>query len=305
MSTRIIGHRGASGYRPEHTEAAYRLAIELGVDALEPDLVLSRDGVVIIRHEHDLSHSTDVADRSEFADRQREGFGEDGPVIGWFTEDFDWAELATLRAREPRPTVRPQNTAFDDAQGIMRFRDLLDLLAEPHSRGTSAEAVQLVAELKHTNAYAALGMDLVGAVLSELTAAGWRPDDPRLIFESFEAEPLDALAGWGKRVLLIDEAHWPADLIQAAKRFDGVSFDTEHLLLEPDLPARLHEQGLLAFAYTLRPENAFLPERYRTSGEPSDYGNWREWFELVLHSGLDAVFVDHPDLPGDVVGPDA
>lgn len=304
MSTRIIAHRGASGYRPEHTEAAYRLAFAQGADAVEPDLLLSRDGVVVIRHEHDLSNSTDVADRPEFAARRRLGFGEDGPVEGrfpsavegWFTEDFDWAELATLRAREPRPALRPANAEWNDREAVLRFADLLRLLDEPIARSASGAATLLVAELKHANDFAALGFDLVAAVLADLEAAGWQPDDQRLIFESFEPEPLHALAGWGQRVLLVDEGHWPADPLAAAEPFDGLSFDVERLLVDPELPARLHAAGKQAYAYTLRPENAFLPERYRTSAGPAEWGNWQAWVDFVLGCGLDAVFVDHPDL---------
>lgn len=291
MSTQIIGHRGASGYRPEHTESAYRLAITQGADAVEPDLVFSTDGVLVVRHEHDLSASTDIADRPEFANRRRMGFGEDDLLFGWFTEDFSWAELATLRAREPRPEYRPGNSQFNDDEPILRFSDLLRLLDEPAHRN-----VLLVAELKHANAYAALGMDMVAAVQAELAAAGWAPDEPRLVFESFEPEPLRALAGWGTRVLLLDEAHWPKDPIAVAAEFDGLSFDVERLLVELDLPARLHTAGKLAYAYTLRPENAFLPEAFCGPGGPSDWGNWQPWFAQVLAAGLDAVFLDHPDL---------
>lgn len=293
----IIAHRGASGYRPEHTEAAYRLAFTQGADAVEPDLVLSRDGVVVVRHEHELSGSTDVAERAEFADRRREGPGEHGPVQGWFTEDFDWAELATLRAREPRPSIRPANTAFDGQQPILRFADLLALLAEPGARSASGEPTKLVAELKDAALFASLGYDLPALVLSDLQAAGWAADNPRLIFESFEAEALDALAGWGTRVLLIDhEQYWPAVGLAAADRFDGVSTSVEHLLAEPELVARIHDRGKLAYAYTLRPENAFLPTEYRIGSDPAARGNWRALFDRVLVLGLDGIFLDHPDL---------
>lgn len=296
MSCRIIAHRGASGTRPEHTESAYRRAFAQGADAVEPDLVLSRDGVVVIRHEHDLSRSTDVADRPEFADRQREGWSESGPVLGWFTEDFDWAELATLRAREPRPDWRPANAAHDDTEGILRFADLLAMLDEPAARTRSGELTMLVAELKDANAFARLGHDLPAAVLADLRSAGWQPNDPRLVFESFEPEPLRALAGWGTRVLLVEDAQWPSGGIAAADEFDGLSFETERLLREPDLPDRLHERGKLAYAYTLRAENGWLPEHYRIGSDPAAYGSWLPWFERVLASGLDAVFTDQADL---------
>ena len=282
----VIAHRGASGYRPEHTEAAYRLAFEQGADAVEPDIVVSRDGVLVLRHEHELSGSTNVADRPEFAERRRWGFAEHGEVEGWFTEDFDWAELATLRAREPRPGIRPESASYDDQFELLRFDDLLALLAEPTAVSASGERTKLVAELKHSSEYAEFGIDLPGLVVEALIRAGWRHDDPRLIFESFQAEALDALSGWGNRVLLAEDAAWPTDPIRACSRFDGFSFEVERAVAEPGLVEQLHEHGKLVYAYTLRTESEFVPASCAT---------WRDWFALARDSGLDGVFADQPD----------
>ncbi|HLP23731.1 MAG TPA: glycerophosphodiester phosphodiesterase family protein [Microbacteriaceae bacterium] len=296
MTAQIIAHRGASGYRPEHTQAAYELAFRQGVDAVEPDLVLSRDGVVVIRHEHELSRTTDVAARPEFAARRRTGFGDEGPVVGWFTEDFDWEELATLRAREPHPELRPLSAVRDGDGGILRFSDVLSLLGTEQAVSAAGAPTRLVAELKSAAGFAESGLDLPSAVRRDLERAGWAPDDPRLVIESFEADALHALDGWGTRVLLVEEAHWPLEGLAAADPFDGLSCETERILTDPDIAHRLHERGKLAYAYTLRAENAWLPEAYRSAGAPSDFGRWRPWFERVIAAGFDAVFADQPDL---------
>src|ERR1700735_2105846 len=109
----VIAHRGASGERPEHTLESYRLASEQGADYIEPDLVMTRDGVLVARHENEIGGTTDVADHPEFAARQRWMIGAGEAMTGWFTEDFTLAEIKTLRARERLPDLRPQNRAFD------------------------------------------------------------------------------------------------------------------------------------------------------------------------------------------------
>jgi glycerophosphoryl diester phosphodiesterase len=123
----IIAHRGASGERPEHTRAAFELAIEQGADFIEPDLVMSRDGVLVVRHENEIGGTTDVAARPEFLDRRTTKTIDGETLTGWFTEDFTLAELKTLRARERLPAIRPANTAFDGQEPILTFDEVLDL----------------------------------------------------------------------------------------------------------------------------------------------------------------------------------
>src|SRR5690606_1770947 len=133
----VIGHRGASGYRPEHTRAAYELAITFGADAVEPDIVATRDGVLVLRPANELSGTTDVASRPEFADRRTTKQFADVTATGWFTEDFTWDELRTLRAIERLPEQRPGSATFDGQYPIMRLEQLLELLAStptPHGR---------------------------------------------------------------------------------------------------------------------------------------------------------------------------
>ena len=123
----VIGHRGASGYRPEHTLATYRLAIDMGADFIEPDLVPTKDGVLVARHENEISATTDVENHAEFANRFATKTIDGVPVSGWFTEDFTLAELKTLRAEERIPDLRPNNTTFNGLYQIPTFQEVIDL----------------------------------------------------------------------------------------------------------------------------------------------------------------------------------
>src|SRR5690606_17716300 len=143
----VIGHRGAPGYRPEHSRSSYELALAMGVDAVEPDVVATRDGVLVVRHENEISGTTDVADRPEFAARRTTKRIDGQALTGWFTEDFTWDELSTLRTRERLPRLRPSSASFDDAQPILRLTDLLDLVragSDEHGR-----EIGVVLEVKH------------------------------------------------------------------------------------------------------------------------------------------------------------
>src|SRR5450631_282538 len=123
----VIGHRGASGYRPEHTLAAYELAARLGADYVEPDLVVTRDGVLVCRHEPEIGGTTDVAARPEFAARRKAVLLDGASVTGWFSEDFTLAELKTLRAVERLPAIRQRNTMYDGLFEVATFQEVLDL----------------------------------------------------------------------------------------------------------------------------------------------------------------------------------
>ena len=286
----IIAHRGASGYRPEHSRSAYRLALTLGADALEPDVVLSRDGVPVLRHESNLLHSTNVADRVEFASRRRTSVIDGVQQEGFFSEDFDWSELAGLRCREPRPKLRPDSALFNDREPVMRLGELLELVA-----AHPGEPRQLVIELKQFGYFAAAGLDLVTAVLGELDAYGWRPDDERITWESFEGEALAALPEGCRRVLLLEDTGSALNLVVVTP-WDGVSVEVSQLLRETDLAKRVHANGKLLFAWTARPENAFLPKEFRSGGGKSAWGNWRGYLERLLATGVDGLFLDQPDL---------
>jgi len=337
----IIGHRGAPGYRPEHTRGSYELAFQLGADAVEPDLVATKDGVLVIRHENEISGTTDVAGRPEFADRRTTKEVDGVALTGWFTEDFTWDELATLRARERIPALRQASSTFDGHYPLLRLRDLLDLL----DRVTDgSRAPGLVAELKHATYFEAAGLPLDELFTAELADAGWT-DRAGIVVESFEKTVLAQLyeRGFrGRRVYLLEDTGAPADRVAAlgssapgydtdltlrglyalgsagspADRVDGISVDTTQVLssgsvsvalfgeedaadvgaVTSDLVDLAHSAGLAVFCWTLRPENGMLPEEFRSGGSASDWGDWRRYYSILLHSGVDGVFADHPDL---------
>lgn len=321
----VIGHRGASGYRPEHTRAAYELAFALGADAVEPDIVATRDGVLVLRHDAEISGTTDVASRPEFA-RLRTTKEIDGAVLeGWFVEDFTWPQLATLRARERLGGLRPFSAAFDGRCPLLRLRDLFPIV--DRAREESGREVGIVAELKHATYFEAIGLPLDELFAAEAAAAGWHRS-PSLAVESFEKTVLTLLAGrgvGGELVYLAEADGAPADRVardgSAARTYDddltaagleslardglaGVSVDLTRMLVADaegrlaaaDLPARAASAGMQTYCWTLRPENAFLPPAARRGAREGDPGVWWPVFELVLGSGVAAVFADHPDL---------
>lgn len=191
----VIGHRGAPGYRPEHTRSSYELALTLGVDAVEPDVVLTADGVLVARHENEIGSTTDVATRPEFATRRTTKRIDGATHTGWFTEDFTWAELATLRCRERLPRVRGGSASFDDEQPPLRLRDVLDLV-----RAASVDQgreIGVVLEIKHATYFAGLGFDVAGMIAAELRATGWAGGELPLYVESFEQSVLTDLRARG------------------------------------------------------------------------------------------------------------
>lgn len=322
----VIGHRGAPGYRPEHTRSSYLLALESGVDAVEPDVVFSRDGVAIIRHENEIGSTTDVADHPRFADRRSTKTIDGTAVSGWFAEDFAWDELAELRCRERLPALRPESARHDGAEPILRLRDLLSLVDE--TAAALGRAVGVVVEIKHATVLEASGFDVAGLVAGELEAAGWAEGTRPLWIEAFEPTVLDRLGAsgiGGKRIFLLEADGAPYDLTVAdgararsyeqwaspegldelRGRFDGISVD-KRMILAPQgarrasggaqLVADAHERGLDVFTWTARPENAFLVRKHRGPGGREAWGDYAaEWTELAA-SGVDGVFVDHPDL---------
>jgi len=310
----VIAHRGASGYRPEHTRSAYLLAIELGADAIEPDIVATSDGVLVLRHENEISGTTDVASRPEFADRRTTKHIDGQRLTGWFTEDFSWQELSTLRAVERLPRIRAANTAYSGREGILRLTDLLDILDSAERR------VGLVAEIKHASYFASIGLPLDELFAAELAAAGWARD-PRLTVESFEKSVLLRVRDRGvdcRLVFLMEAGGAPADdpghpyaghlaedgLAALVTEVDGISLD-KHILLAPDsagrprggeLVARAHAHGLVVFCWTLRAENRFLAKPLRLGADEAAHGDWRTEYLTLMRMGLDGVFADQPDL---------
>ena len=312
----VIGHRGASAYRPEHTAAAYELAFRLGADAVEPDIVATRDGVLVLRHENEISGTTDVADRQEFSHLRTTRVVDGVRLTGWFTEDFTWAQLSTLRARERLPGVRQASATFDDTAGILRLRDLIRLM--PPDR-------IMVAELKHATYFESVGLPLDELFAAEI--AGWATES-NLIVECFEQTVLRQIRDRGvpgRVVFLLEASGSPADLVarlgrkalpfsahltnaglaRLADEVDGISVDKRVLLTTdasgevvaaPELVQRAHAVGLEVFTWTLRAENRFLARGLRRGTVARDLGHWRREFELILGTGVDGVFADQPDL---------
>ena len=307
----IIAHRGASGERPEHTRAAYERAIAQGADFIEPDLVISRDGVLIVRHENEIGETTDVATRPEFADRRTMKTVDGRPVRGWFAEDFTLAELRTLRARERLPQLRPANTAFDGQEPILTFEEVLDIAA--------AAGVGVVPELKHPPYFAALGLVMEEAFVAVLERRGLAGADAPIIVQCFEvgtlqrlrtriAEPLLQLVAADGRPFDRPDLSYaamvtPEGLAGIAQYADWIGADTALIEPAPGAPTALiadaHAAGLKVSAWTFRAENAFLPEPDRIGADPTGHGRLRERLARFAGYGLDAVFIDQPELATD------
>jgi glycerophosphoryl diester phosphodiesterase len=320
----VIAHRGSSGYHPEHTRSAYLAAIAHGANAIEPDLVISQDGVLVIRHENDISGTTNVSELPQFADRMTTKVVDAQEITGWFTEDFTWAELSTLACRERLPSIRPANAAQDDTEGILRLIDLLEIADE------AGNGFSLVVEIKHPTYFAGLGYSFEALITQDLFLAGWRTDDPRLIMESFEKSIIVRLREQqigAQHFYIMDRNHTAFDeLVWAlsegvpplsnadelsgpgleafAGKFDGLAlassllFDgtEEELKKGQVIVHRAHELGLKIFVWTLRPENAFLPPIFRTADCDGCPGNWEDFYKMVWALGVDGAFADHPDL---------
>jgi glycerophosphoryl diester phosphodiesterase len=285
----VIGHRGAPGYRPEHTLSSYRLAIALGADAVEPDLVMTSDGVVVIRHENEISGTTDVAAHAEFAERRTTKTVDGHTQTGWFTEDFTLAELKSLRAVERLPQRRPRNTRWDGRHEVATFDELLLLLAEEQRRW--GRSVGLVAELKSPSYFAGLGLDLEASVLAALHDHGWHHRDSGVVLESFDAAAVRRLcAETDLRVVqLVDETpDYDAmctheGLRELGQLVDGVSFAKCRVLDRPALVDEAHLAGLQVLVFTVRDDDP--------AGRPLVDDEVR----VLLDAGVDGLFSDHPD----------
>lgn len=307
----IIAHRGASGERPEHTLASYERAIEQGADFIEPDLVLTKDGVLVARHENEIGGTTDVADHPEFADRRTTKAIDGQQVTGWFTEDFTLAELRTLRARERLPEQRPANVRFDGLYTIPTFEEILQLI-----RAKEAEAgrrIGIYPETKHPSYFAAIGLPHQGPLLDLLAKYGYMTEADPVFIQSFEIGNLKAIRAVSRLrlVQLVDAEGGPADmpdtsyadmtslegLRQIADYADAIG-PSAAMLLTPegatDLVDRAHDAGLQAHAWTLRMENGFLPAAYQRPDDGRGRGDFAGYVQAIARTGADALFTDFP-----------
>jgi glycerophosphoryl diester phosphodiesterase len=305
----VVGHRGAPAYRPEHTAASFALAIDLGAELIEPDVVATRDGVLVVRHESELSWTTDVARRSEFAGRRTTKLVEDVPTTGWFTEDFTLAELRTLRAVERMPLLRPLNTAYDGRFGVLTLAEVVDLARD---RSTPDRPIRVLAELKHIDGGATTMAELVTEELHRLDAAG--ADGPVLLqsFDSAVLRDVSArLGGAGPRMVqLVDDVPegdrmvTPVGLREISTYAQGIGPSRDRLLPVGEdgvvtgaagLVDEAHRADLSVFCWTLRAENAFLPDQLRRGEAPEAHGDALGEARLLLDLGVDGLITDSPE----------
>lgn len=326
----VIGHRGAPGYRPEHTASSYELAFALGADAVEPDLVSTKDGVLVLRHENEISGTTDVAIRPEFSHKRTTKVVDGTELTGWFTEDFTWQELSTLFCRERIPAIRPDSASFDGASRILRLQDLFRII-ETASEDQGRQ-LGVVLEIKHATYFENAGFPLDELIARDLAGTGWSRENG-LIVEAFEKSVLGKLKRRGvdaQYVYLIEKRGKPFDLVASlgadaptyadaitdagldalragdvSDQVDGISVDKTLLLNRDergnalgasDLVTRAHARDLAVFTWTLRPENNFLSTNFKAGKKPDELGNWQSEFDLILSTGVDGIFVDQPDL---------
>lgn len=293
----VIAHRGASGYLPEHTLAAYERAIEMGADFIEPDLVPTKDGVLVARHENEISGTTDVA--AKFPERKTTKTVDGHTTSGWFTEDFTWAELKTLRAKE-RLGFRDQSN--NGKYPIPSFQEILALVKKTTAR--SGRPLGVYPELKHPSYFTSIGLPLEERVLEELKRAGFRPEKKPVYIQCFEADSLKklrAVSSW-KLVLLLERGDltWQPlteKRLQEIRTFaDGIGPDKRMLLPKnifgslsnpTDLVELAHKVGLVVHPYTFRSDKSYLAAAY---GENPDF----EYFD-AFRLGVDGVFSDFTD----------
>ncbi|WP_298470129.1 glycerophosphodiester phosphodiesterase family protein [uncultured Erythrobacter sp.] len=308
----IIAHRGASGDRPEHTLAAYELAIDQGADYIEPDLVATKDLVLVARHETELSGTTDVASREEFEDRRREKTIGERRVAGWFAEDFTLAELRTLRARERVPSARPANIAYNGLYQIPTFEEVVQLVRAKEAE--TGRSIGLYPELKiPTWLLQEEGIDTVDLLVTQLRDLNLDGADDKVFVQIFEVGPLQRLDRLidTKLVLLVapeggpfdePDMRWtdilsPTGLTEVAAYADGIGPWLGHVLEEDGTPTTLvnnaHAVGLKVHPWTLRKENGFLPAALQTSGGPAADGQYRLLWSNAIKSGADGFFTDN------------
>jgi len=307
----LIAHRGASGERPEHTLAAYERAIDQGADFIEPDLVLTKDGVLVARHENEIGGTTDVADHPEFADRKTTKVIDGVEMAGWFTEDFTLAELRTLRARERLPDLRPANKRFDTLYQIPTFEEILKLVRAKEAE--SGRRIGLYPETKHPSYFEGIGLAHQAPLLDLLNRYGYMTEADPVFIQSFEVGNLKALraATRLRLIQLVDAEGGPADLpgtryddlltvqglADIATYADGIG-PSAALVIAPEgataLVGRAHDAGLQVHVWTLRMENPFLPAQYQRGDDPEGRGDFAGYVRAMVRTGVDGLFSDFP-----------
>lgn len=325
----VFGHRGAPAHRPEHTRGSYLKAIEDGADYIEPDLVATKDGVLVVRHENNIADTTDIAGRPEFAGRKTSKTIDGQSVTGWFTEDFTLAELKTLRAIERLSDVRPESKSYDGQYDVLTFAEMIDLVADEAAK--RGRTIGLVPEIKHSTYFASIGLPLEDRFLSVLADHDYarrapveiqsfevgnlkylrgkigRPRNVRLmqLFDEFQTKPGDVTAAGG--ATRYADMATPGGLAQVATYAD-VAAPWSRSVMPLDAAGNLgpatsfvddaHKAGLLVRLYTFRPENRFLPLGYRSASGENARNEAGSVAEMRRHLalGIDGFFTDDPAL---------
>ncbi|WP_328776781.1 glycerophosphodiester phosphodiesterase [Streptomyces goshikiensis] len=319
----VIGHRGSSGYRPEHTLGSYQLALDLGADVVEQDLVPTKDGHLVCRHENEIGGTTDVADHPAFAARRTTKSVDGVSVTGWFTEDFTLAELKILRAKERIPAVRQRNTLYDGRWAVPTFEEVLRWAEREGKR--RGKRVWLHVETKHPTYFRSLGLALEEPLARLLRRYGRDGRGAAVFLQSFEPSSIQRLSRLvsAPRVVLLSAANtrpWDfevakdprtvADLVKPeglkwiASFAQGIG-PTLDLIVPRDADGRLgtpttlvedaHARSLVLHPYTARNENSFLPAEYRKGTDPAAYGDAFGAFQRYFELGIDGIFTDNPD----------
>ncbi|MGW5353451.1 glycerophosphodiester phosphodiesterase [Streptomyces sp. NPDC004031] len=320
----IVGHRGSAGYRPEHTFGSYEYALAIGADVVEQDVVPTRDGHLVCRHEPEIGGTTDVADHKEFASRRTTKTIDGTATIGWFTEDFTLAELKRLRAVERLPAVRPHNTIYNGRWDIPTFAEVLEWAErEGRKRG---KPVWLHTETKHPTYFRGIGLPLEERLVAQLKQYGRHRAGAPQFLQSFEAQSLQRLGRLGaeaaKIFLLNGLTSQPWDFVVAGDKrtvadlvtpaglrwiagfAQGIGPTTDVViprdaagrLLQPTTVVRdAHRAGLVLHPFTARNENQFLPADFQVGTDPNAYGDPIAAFRTWFATGIDGLFTDNAD----------
>jgi glycerophosphoryl diester phosphodiesterase len=319
----VIAHRGASGYRPEHTLAAYEVGARLGADYVEPDLVRTKDGVLVARHENEISGTTDVASHPEFAARRTTKTIDGVTLTGWFTEDFTLAELKTLRAVERIPAIRPRNTRYNGFYEVPTFQEVIDLTKRLSKE--LGRPIGIYPETKHPSYFRGIGLPLEEPLIRTLERNGLNSSRAKVFVQSFEVGNLQMLDS-ELRVPIVQllgapaQRPWdfvvsgdprtyadmatPAGLRDIAEYADGVGPSKDYIVPRDaagnSLPPTsfvddAHGADLVVHPYTFRNENNFLPLELRSSSDPAAYGNAAAEYEQFFDLGVDGLFSDNAD----------
>lgn len=322
----VIGHRGASGYTPEHTLGSYALAITMGADYIEPDLVSTKDGHLIARHDNELGFTTDVAEHPEFASRYRNQTIDGKDVSGWFTEDFTLDEVKTLRAIERIPDIRPGNARMNGAFTVPTLQEIIDLAKSMEV--SEKRVIGIYPEIKHSTHFKNLGLPMEQTVVDTLHKNGYNGREAPIYIQSFEISNLKELKMMTELRLLqlyeSDKSLKPFDQVGLA---DGLTYEdmstpeglkdvalyayavgpdksyviprnSENRLGQPtSFVADAHSAGLKVHPYTFRAENTFLPSEYRSGDSLNAIGDLASEIRAYLEAGIDGLFSDQPDVP--------